>query len=245
MWGAKRRISATKTTINRCQMTRYVKWASHKKLEHEYKSHSLFSFSHIQWHHCNDKSQLRNKLSAKKPPLWLATKQMSTTLLLTKWKRWRAKCSTTRITVSNPPAMAPKLNIQQAMAPLLCMEVMLTIANKLHATAPKFNIQQAMAPLLCTEIMHHSQQTACHGAKPQQSGCHGSTAMHGSHGNHSQQTACHGSKKEGGFMHKIGDQLKTMRRKKNKDGRCRDGSDSSSSSSSDESDNENCGRNKV
>ncbi|OIT36054.1 PREDICTED: uncharacterized protein LOC109242548 [Nicotiana attenuata] len=91
---------------------------------------------------------------------------------------------------------------------------------------------------------NYSQQNACHGAKPQQSGCHGSTAMQGSHGNHSQQTACHGSKKEGGFMHKMGDQLKTMRRKKNKDGRCRDGSDSSSSSSSDESDNENCGRNK-
>ncbi|KAJ8555852.1 hypothetical protein K7X08_013348 [Anisodus acutangulus] len=41
-----------------------------------------------------------------------------------------------------------------------------------------------------------------------------------------------------------GDQLKTIRKKKNRDGRCRDGSDSSSSSSSDESDNENCGRTK-
>ncbi|MCD7459440.1 hypothetical protein HAX54_040912 [Datura stramonium] len=100
-----------------------------------------------------------------------------------------------------------------------------------------------------TTAMHgghanHGQHTACHGAKTHQSTGHGSTAVHGGHGSHSQQTACHGSKKEGGFMHKIGDQLKTMRRKKNRDGRCRDGSDSSSSSSSDESDNENCGRNK-
>lgn len=50
-------------------------------------------------------------------------------------------------------------------------------------------------------------------------------------------------------MHKIGSQLKTIRKKKNKDGHCRDGSDSSdssdsSSSSDDESDNENCGRKK-
>ncbi|XP_009592421.1 uncharacterized protein [Nicotiana tomentosiformis] len=97
-------------------------------------------------------------------------------------------------------------------------------------------------------------QSACHGTKTNQSACHGtktqqSAACHGTKTH--QSAACHGTsataahagacgkKKEGNFMHKMRDQMRS--RRKNKDGNCSDGSDSSSSSS-DESDNENCGR---
>ncbi|OIT27799.1 hypothetical protein A4A49_64927 [Nicotiana attenuata] len=104
-----------------------------------------------------------------------------------------------------------------------------------------------------------TQQTAaCHGTKTQQSAaCHGTKTQQSaaSHGTKTQQTACHGTsasaahagacgkKKEGNFMHKMRDQMRS-RRNRNKDGSCSYSSDSSSSSS-DESDNENCGRTKV
>ncbi|KAM3321614.1 hypothetical protein P3S67_002765 [Capsicum chacoense] len=177
---------------------------SHKKLELEYKSRSLFSF----------KQHSMASLQCQKPVAEQTFCQKTTTVTCQK-------------------------------------------ANEHHSLADKMKE-------MTSKMIHHEnlgQQSARHGAKTQQSACHGttamhghgtktqysaghgSTAMHGGHANHGQQTACHGSKKEGGFMHKIGDQLKTMRRKKNRDGRCRDGSDSSSSSS-DESDNENCARNK-
>ncbi|XP_009768095.1 uncharacterized protein LOC107823434 [Nicotiana tabacum] len=102
------------------------------------------------------------------------------------------------------------------------------------------------------------QSAACHGTKPQQSAaCHGtktqqsaacsgtkthqSAACHGTSATAAHAGAC-GKKKEGNFMHKMRDQMRS-RRNRNKDGSCSDGSDNSSSSS-DESDDENCGRTK-
>ncbi|PHU28174.1 hypothetical protein BC332_00267 [Capsicum chinense] len=93
------------------------------------------------------------------------------------------------------------------MAPLLCMEVMLTMGSRLHAIAQKLYSAGHGSTAMHGGHANHGQQTACHGGKTQYSAGHGSTAMHGGHANHGQQTACHGSKKEGSFMHKIGDQL--------------------------------------
>ncbi|KAF3684215.1 putative WRKY transcription factor 53-like [Capsicum annuum] len=65
------------------------------------------------------------------------------------------------------------------MAPLLCMEVMLTMGSRLHAIAQKLYSAGHGSTAMHGGHANHGQQTACHGGKTQYSAGHGSTVMHG------------------------------------------------------------------
>lgn len=153
MWGAKRRICTIKTTINRCQMTRYVKWASHKKLEHELKEsfsvqfqpHSMAS---LQW---------------QKPVAQQTVCQKTTTVTCHK--------------ANEHHSFADKM---KEMTGKMFHHENHGQQSACHGSKTQHSAGHGSTAMHGGHA-NHSQQTACHGSKIQHSAGNGSATMHGNH----------------------------------------------------------------